>query len=309
MQLNAADILAAGPAPDRPDVDDLSPSPLKGSGLKAVLRRAVLMSAARVAPRLTADRLARRYLTPNQSVLDDLSTRRHGYEICDLGADTALLRTSAPAAPSGAPRVLIVPGHDGHVRQFTRIVRALRKRGVAVDILVFPGHTHNARSVCSMQHMVTAVRRADAFNGHYDGIVAHCVASNAMLQVLEQGMSCPRLAMISTPLDLPALVRFGGQQYGLSGRCLDIFVDRVNAISAPCAIDKPWRPVVETTQGELLVVHARNDYAAPIEKTRPLAAAWPGAQLAEFDQGGHNEILNVTSAIDRIADFMAPAQS
>ncbi|WP_424976712.1 hypothetical protein [Mameliella sp.] len=283
----------------------MSPS----KSLRARLRRAVLLSATVLAPRLAANKLARRYLTSDQAVLDALAGRSHGFEIIDLGQDCFVLRSRFRMNAANAPRVLIAPGHDGHIRQFTRVVRALQKRGATVDMLIYPGHGHAARQICSLGDIVDTICRAARSEGPYAGIVAHCVAANAMFHALERGVSAPRITLISVPLDLPGLIRLGGRQYGLSGRCLDQFVDRVSALGAPCTIYKPWQPVAATREEDLLIVQSRNDYAAPIEKARPLAAVWPGAKMEEFDHGGHNGILNVTSAINRIAEFMVTEKS
>lgn len=304
MQINADSLPGIDSASDAASSDASEPTVTPRPTLRARLRRTVLLSATVLAPRLAADKLARRYLTSDQAVLDTLAGRSHRFEIVDLRQDTYVLRSRVRKNAADAPRVLIAPGHDGHIRQFTRVARALQKRGATVDMLIYPGHGHVSRKVCSLADIVDAICRATQFEGPYDGIVAHCVAANAMFHALERGVSSPRMALISVPLDLPGLIRLGGRQYGLSGRCLDQFVDRVSALGAPCTIDKPWRPVAETQDEDLLIVQSRNDYAAPVEKARPLADVWPGAMMEEFDHGGHNGILNVTSAINRIAEFM-----
>ncbi|WP_167648678.1 alpha/beta hydrolase [Mameliella alba] len=306
MQIHADSIARVETAPGSTSPDSSAPNLTPGRGLRARLRRTVLLSATILAPRLAADKLARRYLTSDQAVLDRLAGRSHRFEIVDLGQDCFVLRSRFRGNAADAPRVLIAPGHDGHIRQFTRVVRALQKRGATVDMLIYPGHGHAKRRVCSLGDIVDAICRATQSEGPYAGIVAHCVAANAMFHALERGISAPRMTLISVPLDLPGLIRLGGRQYGLSGRCLDQFVDRVSALGAPCPIDRPWLPVAETRDEDLLIVQSRNDYAAPVEKARPLAAAWPGAQMEEYDHGGHNGILNVTSAINRIAEFMVP---
>lgn len=308
MQRPADTTTAVAPGSELPDADNSAPAPPPRRGLRAGLRRTAMLSATKLVPALAADRLARRYLTAEQAVIDDLAKRRHRFEVLDLGQDTALLRATFPAAAPGAPRVLIVPGHDGHFRQFTRVARALQKRGAALDMLILPGHGYAARRLCSLHDMVESLRRAVECEGPYHGIVAHCVAAHATLRALDEGVTCDRVALVSVPLDLPALVRLGGRQYGLSGRCLDLFVARVNALGAPYAIDRDWRPIAEARREALLIVQARNDYAAPVENVRPLAQAWPGARMVEFDHGGHNGILNVTSAINEIAGFMVPQQ-
>lgn len=297
--------IAPAPMPSRNDLG--TPLPGRPKGVRARLRRSAVMSASVLAPRLAAAHLARRYLTADQAVIVDLAHRKHRFGIVPLGEDTAILRMAARHLPDNGPRVLVLPGHDGHFRQFTRVARALQKRGGAVDMLIFPGHAHRSSGLCSLRHMVGAILRATRQQGPYNGIVAHCVGSNALLHALEEGQSLAnRLALISVPLDLPALVRLGGRQYGLNGRCLDHFVRHVDAIGAPYALGHDWQPLARSRSEGLLIVQARNDYAAPLENLRPLAETWPGARLEVFEQGDHNGILNVTSAIRAIAEFIVP---
>jgi hypothetical protein len=280
--------------------------PGTGQRLSLCLRRGVLLTAANVTPTLAANRLALRYLSPQQAVLDRLATLAHPFEVCPLGQETTLLRLPAGDPLSTAPRVLIAPGHDGNPRHFARLVRALHKRGAAVDLLILPGHAHARRSLCSLRHIVEALCIAGRHAGSYDALLAHCVSTNATMYALRHGLQCARIAMVSAPFDLPELVRSGGRQYGLTGRCLDRFTARVDHLGGSYRLDTPWQQIATTRRESLLIAHARNDWAAPIEHIRPLATFWPNAELAEFETGGHNGVLNVTSAIRRLALFLAP---
>ena len=274
------------------------------SRLRARLRRKVVLTAANLTPTLAANRLARRYLTSGQAILDEMHGKAYPCTILPLGQDAALLRYVGAPNTAAAPRVLIVPGHDGHPRQFARLVQALITRGAAVDTLVLPGHGHRDSPPCTLRHMVTAIRRAHLAQGPYDSLLAHCVTANATLYALRDGITVSRIVFASTPVDLPALVRYGGQQYGLSGSCLDHFTTHVDRLGAPYALDTPWHLIAPTRPEPLLIVHASDDWAAPIHNLAPLATLWPKAQIAAFNHGGHNSLFNVTSAIERMAAFL-----
>ena len=158
---------------------------------KAGLKRSALLAAARLFPAYTAQRLAHRYLCSSHGFLDELEHRRNPFDVLHLGPDLAILRH--PRAVAHSRRILIVPGHDGHYRQFTRLLRSLTKANLAVDMLVMPGHVHSDQTKCSIKDMVGAIQRAVADQGPYDGLVAHCVSANAALFALQDGMTCPRM--------------------------------------------------------------------------------------------------------------------
>ncbi|EBA10441.1 hypothetical protein [Sagittula stellata] len=270
--------------------------------LKARLKRLALVTAAAIAPVRTANVLAERYLSSSHGFIDELAEKgRHRFEILPVGDDMAIMRHSHHP---GARRVLVVPGHDGHYRQFTRLLRALDKTGLSVDVTVLPGHMHKAQTVCSMRDITEAIHRSWEAHGPYDGMVAHCVSSNAALFALDGGLHCDRVVLVSTPLDLVRLVRNGGEQYGLSGRCLDLFVDRVSELGAPFHLSLPWHPIAAERTEHLLAVHARDDWAAPVCDVQKLESLTPTATVAVFPHGGHNSILSVKTAVSRIADFL-----
>lgn len=266
------------------------------------LRRRLLNIAVRIAPRLSGRLLALRYLGSDSHVDPARIARLGEARLVPLGRDMAVLRH--PAKSESGPRVLLVPGHDGHVRQFARLVRELRRAGAAVDLLVLPGHLYRARSLCSLADIVPAIRRCIADCGPYDAVGAHCVGGRSLLFALEEGLDCPRVAFISIPVDLTRLMRLGGTQYGLRGRGLASFEREVTRRCGPYAPDAPWRPAAERRRGATLVVHARHDFAAPVADACAFAAAVPGAELAVFEQGDHNAILNVAAAVRQVAEFL-----
>lgn len=272
-----------------------------GSGAPGVRRR-ILHLAARLLPGATGRLLAHRYLSP-ASHLDPAQATRGGAELLPLAPGMAVLRH--PAHQADAPRVLLVPGHDGHVRQFARLVRELRRQGAAVDLLILPGHLSRRRMQCGLAEIVPAIHRCSAEHGPYDAVAAHCVSASGLLFALAEGFDCPRLAFISTPIDLPKLLRLGAAQYGLAGRCRSVFETTVVRRCAPYGPEAPWREVAAARRGETLVMHARHDFAVPVEDARALAEAMPGARLEIVEQGDHNGLLHIAPAMQNLAGFLA----
>ncbi|GAA4225415.1 hypothetical protein GGQ68_003339 [Sagittula marina] len=273
---------------------------------KAKLRRAALLTLARLAPGPTARLLARRSLYASHGFLDGLTDRGDKrFKVVQLAPDLAVLR-HAPAGATG-PRVLLVPGHNGHYRQFARLLRSLEKAQARVDVIVLPGHMKADHTVCSMRHTTHAILRAVAAEGPYDSMVTHCVAGNSALAALEEGLKIPRIAMISTPLDLVRLARLSGMHYGLSGPRLDRFVAELDALCTPYHLDTPWQPIAESRTEEILIAHSKEDYAAPVQDVKRFAELSDSARIALFDRAGHNTILsNKHAAAEVTAFLMAP---
>lgn len=272
--------------------------------LQQRVRRSALRAAACLFPDRTAEMLARRYLSSAHGYLDELPHGKHRFDVIDSANAPPVLRLAGKAPRQGQRRILVVPGHDGHYRQFTRLLRSLHTAGTAPDLLVLPGHARHEDGLCSMSDIVDAIRRTVAEHGPYDGMVAHCVSANAALYALDHGMDCPRVALVSAPLDLRRLMESGGRQYGLDGRCLTKFLDNLDSFNAPYHMNHPWQPIAAERHEALLAVHARDDYAAPVEDVRQMVKLAEHATLAEFDHGDHNAILNVKGAVAAITAFM-----
>lgn len=308
--MKTPDLQLARPAPAKPRAGTAeSPAPLGPLRARLVpwlrsARRAVLQGAATVAPGLTARLLARRYLAVGTWVDTARIEARGIAQFIALGEDAGILR-HAPFGETVARRVLLVHGHEGHVRQFARLIRALRQDGAQVDALILPGHLKPGQGHCSMAGIVAAITRAAQEQGPYNAVIAHCVGASGLLFALDGGLGCARVVLVSAPLEVARLVRYGGTQYGIGGRCLDAFVHEVSRAGAPYALETPWRPMAEHRREACLVVHARDDYAAPVSEVEALPGVWPGAQAAIFDEGDHNGIIAMAPAIAEITAFVA----
>lgn len=294
-----------GPGPDRrAAASDPALPPTPG------IRRKTLHLAARLAPEMTARILARRYLSTPAHVDHAHIASRPDISFHAFEPDTAILRHAPRGEGNGATprRILVAPGHDGHYRQFSRLVRALQNRGAEVDVLIMPGHLEPPKTVCSLRDFTVVIREAAAQSGPYDGLIAHCVSCNGALLALAEGLSVPRMVFISTPVYLDKLVAFAGRQYGLTGHCLHRFVHHVSRLGDPYPLNAPWQPIAETRDEPLLLIHASDDWAAPAEDLKDMQGVWKNLSIQILDHGDHNTILNVTSAIRGAAEFMTAQQ-
>lgn len=270
-------------------------------------RRRLLRLASPVLSTPVAAVLARRYLRPSADFLAGFEHHvpKNAQRITKDGVTRIRFAASRDDRLEPPQRVLIAPGHDGQFRQFLRLARGLVDHGIEVDLLVLPGHTGTRLKLCSVGDIVEALRDCVDLAGPYDGLVTHCVSSNAALFASEAGPLAPKLVFLAAPIDLPALVRRGGLQYGLQDPCLARFVDAVSRLGRPWYLDRPWQATARKSSAELLVLHGRNDTAVPLEEAAAVTRVWPGARLAILPHGDHNSIVVQHEAIDRIAAFIA----
>ena len=269
-------------------------------------RRRLLEPAARMLPKPVAAILARRYLRPSADFLTgyDRYAPNNAQHLTEGGVTRIRFSPLRHAAIPTSQRVLIAPGHDGQFRQFLRLSKRLADAGVEVDLLVLPGHSGPRLKKCSIREIVGALRTCVDRHGPYDALITHCVSSNAALFALEAGPLAPKVIFLSAPINLPALVRRGGAQYGLHGACLNQFVDAVSHLGQPWSLDRPWQPTVRDRSEELLVLHCRNDTSVPVEDAAAVSQVWPGARMDVLLHGDHNSILTLHEAIDRIVAFV-----
>ncbi len=266
-------------------------------------RRKALLAAAKLAPGLTARHLAKRYLCSAANIDRARLCGAGKAEFLPSGEAAAVLRHAPMAEPTGQ-RILLVHGHDGNVRQFGRMIRALQNAGAEVDALLLPGHIEPDRDPCSIADITRAIHDCARTHGPYDGAIAHCVSANGLIFALEDGLECGRVVLISAPLDQRKLLRLGGSQYGIEGDCLERFVDEVVRLSAPYPAEAPWRAIAATRSEPMLAVHARNDYAAPAEDLEPLADVWAEGRIEIFENADHNTIVGQSAPVQCVTDFL-----
>lgn len=279
------------------------------AALRHKTRRLALSVAARALPAATARLLARRYVTPSGQFTEACDAPR-GWIFTEVQQAGQTLLRFAPTVPgTNSPRILIVPGLDGRLRQFMRLIRAFQDGGATVDVLVLPGHLDPTPEPCDLGRIVQAIRDLGQSTEVYDGLVAHCVGCNGTLLALDQVRLARRMVFVSAPLVLPNLVRFGGGQYGLRPPCLDHFVRRVSDLGDPLPLNTPWQPIAATQPAPLLVLHARHDGAVPVRDVSGITKAWPGARLCVLDHGDHNSVLSLHAVIDQVTDFLGLART
>ncbi|MBN9889249.1 alpha/beta hydrolase [Salipiger abyssi] len=303
MAADASDAPAAAEEAFGFDLDTRAPD---RSGLRTLLKSArhnALLLASRVAPAVTASLLARRYLKSATFVGPVQRRTRRGVSFFQAAPDVAVIRHQPQGVRRG--RVLLVHGHDGNVRQFARLARALRNAGAEVDALILPGHLDPAREICSVATVTRAIRHCAETLGPYDGMLGHCVSANGLLFALDEGITSPRVVFVSTPIELHKLIRLAGTQYGIANGCLDRFVQAVSRLGVPYPVDLPWQPLAARRGEKLLAVHARHDYAAPVKDLDALGRIWPDAHVEVFEQGDHNSILHMNAPIKAITEFLS----
>lgn len=124
---------------------------------------------------------------------------------------------------------------------------------------------------------------------------------------LEEGLECPKIVLISIPVDLTAIVREAGERYGTNEPFINQFVLKVSDFGAPYYLDKEWKVIAEKRTEKLLLIHAKEDYHAPVKNAIVLSNIWPKSRIEIHEHGTHNSILNSGAVIKQITEFITGA--
>jgi pimeloyl-ACP methyl ester carboxylesterase len=220
-------------------------------------------------------------------------------------------REATDDAPAAArPKVLLVHGWAGDAMQLRLLGDALAADGFEPLLLDFPGHGRSDGWRSTLPQFVRALFAVQARIGPLHAVVAHSLGSLAMAHAAARGLAAERLVMVSPPI-APAVFIHGfaaafGLGPGLARRMREAIQQREGV---PLDQFEPgWLGprVMQPT----LVLHDRDDRAAPLSAAQQLTRALPRARLHITEGLGHRRILadsSVAAAV--IAHLREPVAS
>ncbi len=208
---------------------------------------------------------------------------------------------------SGGARgtALLVHGWSGNASQMGSFVDPLVKLGWHVVAVDLPAHGETAGSFCTLPLMAQVVTTLGA-KLQPKVVVAHSLGATATAYALTKGLKVARLALLAPPARMTPYLTHFTEQAGLSTAMRDRLLLRVEAIlKAPVSeLDlvshAPRFGAVPT-----LLVHDARDQVVPLESSRELVGAWPGARLLETATLSHDRIRRDAEVVAQVVAFIA----
>lgn len=258
----------------------------------------------RVAPRMAAGWLHRRFLTPRRPR--------------ETGAAPLLGGVAAERVPYGnrwlkvwsfgqGPTVLFVHGWSGRAAQFERWIAPTVAAGYRAVLFDAPAHGGSGGTRTNLLDFAGAVQHVGGLAGPLAGIVAHSFGAPATLMAARYGLAAERLALLAPPTSLAAFSRLVARHLGLPERVARRMQDGLER-----RLDFRWADVesdrlagdLAADGRRLLVVHDKRDREVPFAAGARIAAA-AGARLVATDGLGHNRLLADATVIQQALGFLA----
>jgi len=212
------------------------------------------------------------------------------------------------------PAVLLLHGWEGRGSQLAAVVDGLRAIGLSAVAFDAPGHGDSPGDRLYLTDFADAITGVLHAIGPTHAIVAHSFGAAAWLLARERapagrgrdpaGWPKRTVAIAPNAIVDAALARFAAT-LGLDEVERRAFEGRV-AASAGLGLDAAQlSALVGGADGDLLVIHDRDDAEVPFAHAERLASAWLGADLVATTGLGHRRILRDPSVVAHIAAFVA----
>ncbi|MBS7663010.1 alpha/beta fold hydrolase [Pseudomonas lalucatii] len=245
----------------------------------------------RLAPRATASRMRRAFMTPRELPPRD-------WELPLLAeAERVTLRFGLSALRWGSgPVVLLMHGWEGRPTQFAELIKALVGAGYAVVALDAPGHGRSPGREANVVLFARAMLEAASELPPLKAVIGHSMGGASALLATQLGLRTEALVTISAPGRILTMLRGFARYMGLPAKARAHFVRLVE--------EKAGMPArqIDVAQYRLevpgLVVHAVDDPLVPFTEAEAIHQAWFDSHLLRLERGGHQRVLGDPQLIE-----------
>jgi pimeloyl-ACP methyl ester carboxylesterase len=261
---------------------------------------------AAVLPRTFKESAGRRFVTPQ--------ARKQ----TDTGRDW--LETQAPfdfTGPKGRQRAWLGGPKDGRLvflqhgweadsADLTTIGQALASAGLRVALVDGPAHGASEGRTAGLPWFAEGLGALGEALAQPFAVVGHSMGFPATVRAMtHHGLAPQRVVSLGAPDALPRNVRYQAEAMGMSDRAVDLMLEAVSErFGEPAEHFDILRDAPAMT-ASALIIHGRNDQIAPPKGAERIAAAWPSAELALYDDLGHRGVLRDERVVARVAGFIA----
>lgn len=205
---------------------------------------------------------------------------------------TAWLHRDSLASRGPRPRVLLVHGWAGAAQQMQPLAEDLWAVGFDPLLLDMPAHGHSEGWRSHLPEFVQVLQAAGERFGPLHGVVAHSLGALAASQALARGLAARRLVLLASSAPPRQVLAWFGASFGLGRDCLALLRRRLENLSGGASLEvfePAW--LARHLRQPTLLLHDRDDRAAPLAAAQALAAALPDARLQISAGLGHRRLL------------------
>ncbi|MEW6706385.1 MAG: alpha/beta fold hydrolase [Pseudomonadota bacterium] len=195
-------------------------------------------------------------------------------------------------APAGErPKVLLVHGWAGDAMQLRALGEALAADGFEPILLDFPGHGRSDGWRSTLPQFVRTLFAVQARVGRLHGVVAHSLGGLATAHAAARGLAAERLVLVSPPMTPAVFIHGFAMSFGLGpgiARSMREAIQQREGVPLD-QFEPGW--LAERVPQPTLLLHDRDDRAAPLAAAQQLARALRLARLQVTEGLGHRRIL------------------
>lgn len=210
-----------------------------------------------------------------------------------------------------APVALLVHGWRSRASHMAAFVRPLQKAGCAVVAVDLPAHGDSPGDRAHAPAFARAVQAADAAVGGVDLVVGHSLGALGAALAVEGGPPLaakltPRaVALLSAPASAAEMTARFADRLALSRRATARCLGALEAMAGRPADAFRTGALLQAFEGDLLLVHDRDDPIAPASDLSEIAAAVPRAEKLRTQGLGHEGVLASPAVLKAVAAFAA----
>lgn len=254
----------------------------------------------RIAPRSTARRLARTFMSPR-----DLP-RRSFEDEAETTAERLTLATGISALrwKGTGPRLLAIHGWEGRATQFGAMASQLGSISADVIALDGPAHGQSTGSMANPVLFARALLDADRELGPFDAVIGHSMGAASASLALSWGLRADRAVILAGPASVVTPLRSFAGFLGVPESLLPRLLDEVGHLAGgePHALD--IEHVAPRLTVPYLVIHDIGDADVPFAESQRVVRAVDGARLVATKDLGHHRVMREPQVIAEIEAFL-----
>ena len=207
--------------------------------------------------------------------------------------------------PEHGRLVFLQHGWEADSADLTTIGQALEAAGFRIALVDGPAHGASEGRTAGLPWFAEGLGALADQLAQPFAVIGHSMGFPATVRAIARhGLAPERLVSLGAPDALPRNVRFQASAMGMSDRAVTLMLEAVSerfgepADNFDIAMDAP------AMTASALIIHGRGDQVAPPQGAARIAAAWPGAELALYDDLGHRGVLRDERVMARVVGFL-----
>ncbi|MCU7878208.1 MAG: alpha/beta hydrolase [Candidatus Thiodiazotropha sp. (ex Lucinoma borealis)] len=203
------------------------------------------------------------------------------------------------------PAVLLCHGWGGRGTQFFAFIEPLVAAGYRAVVFDAPAHGDSSGKSTNMLEVSRTISAIAQHQGPISAVIGHSFGcGTALLAISRLGLPSDKIILISCFTDTLWITEQFAEAFGINEPVIIAMRDKAKQRFAN-TFDTPWQwsqlsPVetIKQVDGDLLLIHDKQDTEVPYEHALKLMKEAPSAKLLTTERLGHKKILMDKTCID-----------